>query len=202
MENVWSIDGIILPSHYLCISVGKGSSFVLSPFTHTALELLLASWLPGYLKMIAGNGLTESLPLTSLLRTMRSHTLQSYWSARHSPSQWWLWGLRHHNVPLCPSTCVSGCWGRSWYNFLTPDTCVCLILGCGDSGAWCFFSWPSEFPSVLFFLWLICPPSTFLPVPSLYEPLPKSFDSKSVPQSRLVISTCDHPLPSGGLWGA
>ena len=202
MENVWSIGGTILPSHYLCIPVDKGSSFVLSPFKHTALELFLAPWpwLPYDDSRKWPN--TESLPLTSFIRTMRSHTIQSDWSARHSPSQWWLWGLRHHNEPLCPSTCISGCWGRSWYNFLTPDTSVCLILGCGDSGAWCFFSWPSEFPSVLFFLWLICPPSTFLPVPSLYEPLPKSFDSKSVPQSCLVISTFDHPLPSGGLWGA
>ena len=63
MENMWSIGGIILPSHYLCISVEKGSSFVLSPLKHTALELFLASWLPGYLKMIAGNGLTQNLCL-------------------------------------------------------------------------------------------------------------------------------------------
>ena len=82
------------------------------------------SWLPGYLKMIAWNGITQNLclwpPYIYLLRTMRSHTLQTDWSARYSPSQWWLWGLRHHNVPLCPSTWVSGCWGRPWYNFLTP----------------------------------------------------------------------------------
>ena len=160
----------------------------------------VASWLPYNDSRKWPN--TESLSLTSLLRTMRSHTLQSDWSARHSPSQWWLLGLRYHNVPLCPSTCVSGCWGWPWYNFLTPDTSVCLILGSGDSGAWCFFPWPSGFPSVTFILWLICPLSTLLPVPSLYEPLPKSFDSKSVPQSRLVISTCDHPRPRGGLWGA
>ena len=63
MENVWSIGGIILPSHYLCISVDKGSSFVLSPFKHTALELFLAPWLNGYLMMIAGNGLTQNLCL-------------------------------------------------------------------------------------------------------------------------------------------
>ena len=63
MENVGSIDGVILPSHCLCISVGKGSSFVHWPFTHTALGLFLSSWLPGYLKMIAGNGLTQNLCL-------------------------------------------------------------------------------------------------------------------------------------------
>ena len=63
MENMWSIGGIILPSHYLCISVDKGSSFVLSPFKHTALELFLAPWLNGYLMMIAGNGLTQNLCL-------------------------------------------------------------------------------------------------------------------------------------------
>ena len=162
-------------------------------------------WLPGYLMMIAGNGLTQNLCLSSpyiyLLRTMRSHTLQSDWSAGHSPSQWWLCGLRHHNVPLCPSTWVNWCWGRPWYNFLTPDTSVSLILGSGVSGAWCFFSWHSGFPSVPFIVWLICPPSTLLPPPSLYEPLPNTFHSKSVPQSRLVISYFDYPLLSGGFWG-
>ena len=48
MENVGSIDGIILPSHCLCTSADKGSSFVLSPLKHTALEVFLAavaSWL-------------------------------------------------------------------------------------------------------------------------------------------------------------
>ena len=75
--------------------------------------------------MIPWSGLTQNLclwpPYIYLLRTMRSHTLQS-WSAKHSLGQWWLWGLRHHNVPLCPSTWASGCWGRPRYNFptLTP----------------------------------------------------------------------------------
>ena len=163
-------------------------------------------WLQGYLMIIAWKGLTQNLclrpPDIYLLRTMRSHTVQSDWSARHSPSQWWLWGLRHHNVPLCLSTWVSGCWGRLWYNFLTPDTSVCLTLESGDSGACCFFSWPSDFRSVTFILGLICPPSTLLLPPSLYELLPNTFHSKSVPQSHLVISTFDHPLPSGGSWGA
>ena len=113
-------------------------------------------WLPGYLMITAWNGLTQNLCLWPLyiylLRTMRSHNLQSDWSARHSSSQWRLWGLRHDNVPLCPSTWVSGCWGRPWYYFLTPDPSVCLILGSGDWGAWCFFSWPSDFLSVPFIL--------------------------------------------------
>ena len=43
MEKVGSIDGIILPSHCLCISVDKGSSSVLSPLKYTALELFLAA---------------------------------------------------------------------------------------------------------------------------------------------------------------
>ena len=67
MENVGSIDGIILPSHWLWISVDKGSSFVLSPLKHTALELFLAavaSWLPYDDSMKWPN--PESLPLTSL----------------------------------------------------------------------------------------------------------------------------------------
>ena len=66
-ENVGSIDGIILHSHCLCISVDKGSSFVLSPLKHTALELLLAavaSGLPYDDSMTWSN--PESLPLTSL----------------------------------------------------------------------------------------------------------------------------------------
>ena len=158
------------------------------------------------LMMIAWSGLTQNLclwpPYIYLLRTMRSHTLQSDWSARHSPSQWWLWALRHHNVPLCPSTWVSGCWGRPWYSFPTGDTSVCLILGSGDSGAWCFFLWPSDFPSVSFILWIICPPSTVLPPPSLYEPLPNTFHHISALQSPLVTSSLAHPLPIGGSWGA
>ena len=76
---------------------------------------------------------------------------------------------------------------------------MCLILGSGDSGAWCFFSWPSDFPSVPFILWLICPTSTLHT--SVYQPLPNIFHSKSVPQSHLVISSFDHPLPSWSSWG-
>ena len=66
-ENVESIDGIILPSHCLCISVDKGSSFVLLPLKHTALELFLAavaSGLPYDNSMKWPN--PESLPLSSL----------------------------------------------------------------------------------------------------------------------------------------
>ena len=206
MENMGNIDGIILPSHCLCISVDKGlpSFFYLWSTPHWNSSSL--AWLPDYLMMRAWHGLTQNLclwpPYIYLFRTMRSHIRQYDWWTRQSPSQCLLWGLRHHNVPLCPSTWVSGCWGRPWYNFFTLDTSVCRILGSGDSGAWCFFSWPSDFPSVPFILWLICPPSTLLPPPSLYEALPNTFHSKSVPQSRLVISTFDHPLPSGGSWGA
>lgn len=157
-------------------------------------------WVPGYLMMIAWNGITQNLclwpPYIYLLRTMRSHTLQSDWSARHSPSQWWLWGLRHHNVPLCPSTWVSGCWGRPWYNFLTPDTSVCLILGSGDSGARCFSSWASNFLSVPFILWLICATSTLLPPSSLYKDLPNPFCPTSAFQSNPFISR-----PPSASWG-
>ena len=67
MKNEGSIDGIILPSHCLCISVDKGSSFVLSPLKLTTLELFLAavaSWLPYDESMTWPN--PESLPLTSL----------------------------------------------------------------------------------------------------------------------------------------
>ena len=108
-----------------------------------------SSWLPwllGYLMMIAWNGRTQNLclwpPYIYLLRTMRSHTLQSDWSARHSPSQWWLWALRHHNVPLCPSTWLSGCWGRPWYNSHPWHHCV------SDSGEW----W---FRGMVFLLWTL-----------------------------------------------
>ena len=160
MEHVEIIDGIILTWHCLCISVDKGSSFFLSPLKHTALEILsvVASWLPYDESRAWPN--PESLPLTSLYIPSQNNEEPhpSVWLVSYAlPIQWWLWGLRHHNEPLCPSTLVSGCWGRPWYNFLTPDTSVCLILGSGDSGAWCFFSWPSDFPSVPFILWRICP---------------------------------------------
>ena len=199
-----------MESSYLhTASVSLWTKGLLSSFQPWSTLHWNSSWLPwlqGYLMIIAWKGLTQNLclrpPYIYLLRTMRSHTLQSDWSARHSSSQWRLWGLRHDNVPLCPSTWVSGCWGRPWYNFFTLDTSVCRILGSGDSGAWCFFSWPSNIPSVPFILWLICPPSTLLPPPSLYESLPNTFQSKSVPQSRLIISSFDHPLPSGDSWEA
>ena len=63
-----------------------------------------------------------------------------------------------------------------------------------DSGEWwfrgmVFLLMTLRFSSVPFILWRICPPSTLLPPPSLYEPLPNTFHSKSVPQSRLVISS-------------
>ena len=67
MENVGSIDGIILLSHCLCISVDKGSSLVHAPLKHTELELFLAAvafWLPYDDSMKWPN--PESLPLTSL----------------------------------------------------------------------------------------------------------------------------------------
>ena len=156
--------------------------------------------------MIAWNGITQNLclwpPYIYLLRTMRSHTLQSDWSARHSPSQWWLWGLRHYKAPLCPSTWVSGCWGRPWYYFLTPDPSVCLILGRGDWGAWCFFSWPSDFLSVPFILLTYMSPfnTPASSIPVLTST--KHFWLQSIPQSCLVISTFDNPLTSGGSWGA
>ena len=66
-ENVGSIDGIILHSHCLCISVDKGSSSVLSPLKYTALELFLAAVASGLSyndSMKCPN--PESLPLTSL----------------------------------------------------------------------------------------------------------------------------------------
>ena len=196
-------------SYFHTASVSLWTKGVLSSFHPWSTPHLNSSWLlwlPGYLLMIAWHGLTQNLclwpPYVYLLRTMRSHSLQSDWSDRYSLSQWWLWGLRHHNVPLCQSTWVSGCWWRPWYSFLTPDTSVCLMLRSGDSGAWYFFSWPSDFLSVPFILWRVCPSSTLLPPPSLYELLPNTFPSKSVPQSRLVISSFDNPLPSGGSWGS
>ena len=67
MEKVGSIEGIILPSQCLCISVDKGPSFILSPLYNTTWKLFLAavaSWLPYDESMAWPN--PESLPLTSL----------------------------------------------------------------------------------------------------------------------------------------
>ena len=118
------------------------------------------SWLPGYLKMIAWNGITQNLclwpPYIYLLRTMRSHTLQSDWLATHSPSnggfgvlnitmnqcahQHWLVGAEAgHDTTFSPLTPLFvWFWGA-------------VIQGNG------VFSWPSDFPSVPFILWCICP---------------------------------------------
>ena len=67
MENIASVDGIILPSHCLCISVDKGSSLVHAPLKHTELELFLAAV---FSCLRYDNSMTwpnpESLPLTSL----------------------------------------------------------------------------------------------------------------------------------------
>ena len=160
-----SIDGIILPSHFLCNSVDKGFLSSFHPWSTLHWNSSWLPWLPGYLMMVPWYGLTQNLclwpPYIYLLRTMRSHTLQSDFSARNSPSQWWLCGLRHHNIPLCPSTWVSGCWRRPWYTFasLTP-LCVwfwgVVIQGHGASSH---------------------DPQTFLPRPlffDLYVPLQHS----------------------------
>ena len=135
MENMGSIDGIILSSHFLCNSVDKGFLSSFHPWSTSRWNSSWLPWLPGYLMMVEWYGLTQNLCLWPtyiyLLRTMRGHTLQTDFLARNSPSQWWLWGLRHHNVPLCPSTWVSGCWRRPWYTF-SPLTPLC------DSGEWLF----------------------------------------------------------------
>jgi len=189
--------------HTASVSVDKGSSFVLSPLKQTTLQLFLAAMASqvALVMMIAWSGLTQKLylwlPYIYLLRTMRSHTLQSDWSARHSPSQWWLWALRHQNVPLCPSHGLVGAEGRHDTTF-SPLTPLCVwfwgvvIQGHGVS---------SHDPQT-FLLWLICPPLALLPPPSLYEPAPNTFHPISAPQSSLVTSSFDHPLPIGVSWGA
>ena len=71
-----SIDRIILPSHCLCISVDKGSSFVLSSLKHTALELFLAAVASSLLYDDSMKWpKPESLPLTSL------YTFSGQWGA-------------------------------------------------------------------------------------------------------------------------
>ena len=129
MENMGSIDGIILPSHLLCNSVDKGFLSSFHRWSTSRWNSSWLPWLPGYLMMVEWYGLTQNLCLWPtyiyLLRTMMGHTLQTDFLARNSPSQWWLWGLRHHNVPLCPSTWVSGCWRRPWYTF-SPLTPLCV----------------------------------------------------------------------------
>ena len=203
MENVWSIDGIILPSHYLCISVGKGSSFVHWPFTHTALGLFLSSWLPGYLKMIAGNGLTQNLCLwPPFLEQWGATPFNLIGQLGTPPANGGFWVLDFTMYHCAHQHVLVGDEGGHDTTF-SPLTPLCawfwdvVIQGHGVSS-----HVPQNFLQCPFCLWLICPPSAFLPVPSLYEPLPKSFDCKSVPQSRLVISSFNHPLPSGSSWGS
>ena len=75
-------------------------------------------------------------------------------------------------------------------------TNLCLILGSGDSGPWCFSSWPSIFLSVPFILWLICATSTLLPPSSLWKHLPNPFCPTSAFQSNHFISS-----PPSACWG-
>ena len=122
-----------MESSYLhTASVSLWTKGLLSSFQPWSTLHWNSSWLPwlqGYLMIIAWKGLTQNLclrpPYIYLLRTMRSHNLQSDWSARHSSSQWRLWGLRHDNVPLCPSTWVSVCWGGHDTTF-SPLTPLCV----------------------------------------------------------------------------
>ena len=124
-EHRWNHLTFTLPL-YLCTN-GLLSSF--QPWSTLHWNSSWLPWLQGYLMIIAWKGLTQNLclrpPYIYLLRTMRSHNLQSDWSARHSSSQWRLWALRHHNVPLCPSTWVSGCWGGHDTTF-SPLTPLCV----------------------------------------------------------------------------
>ena len=161
-------------------------------------------WLPGYLMMIAWNGLTQNLCLWSpyiyLLRTMRSHTLQSDWSVRHHPSQQHLGGLRHHNVPLCPSTWASGCWESHFITspLLTP-LCVwfwgMVIQGHGVSPH--DLQTPFQFP-LSFDLFVALQHSCLL------HPSVNIFQTLSVPLQpfRVITSSLAHLLPVGGSWGA
>ena len=122
-----------MESSYLhTASVSLGTNGLLSsfhPWSTLHWNSFWLPWLPGYLMMIAWSGLTHNLcirpPYIYLLRTMSSHTLQCHWSTRHSPSQWWLWGLRNHNVPLCPSTWLVGAEGSHDKTF-SPLTPVCV----------------------------------------------------------------------------
>ena len=83
-----------MESSYLhTAAVSLWTKGLLSPFNPWSILHWNSSWLPwlpGYLMMIAWNGLTQNLCLWPLyiylLRTMRSHTVQSDWSARHSPA--------------------------------------------------------------------------------------------------------------------
>jgi len=129
-----------MESSYLhTASVSLGTNGLLSsfhPWSTLHWNSFWLPWLPGYLMMIAWSGLTHNLcirpPYIYLLRTMSSHTLQCHWSTRHSPSQWWLWGLRNHNVPLCPSTWLVGAEGSHDKTFYPWHLCV------SDSGEWWF----------------------------------------------------------------
>ena len=198
MENVWSIGGTILPSHYLCIPLDKGSFFVLSPFKHTALELFLAPWLPCYLIMIAGNGLTQNLCLWLSFLEQWGATPFNLIGQLGTPPANGGFGVLDITMSHCAHQHrLVGAEGGHDTEF-SPLTPLCVwfggvvIQGHGVSshGLQIFLQYP------LFFDLYV--PLQLLPPPSLYEPLPNTFPSKSFPQSHLVISSFDHPLPSGG----
>jgi len=162
-------------------------------------------WLPGYLMMIAWNGRTQNLclwpPYIYLLRTMRSHTLQSDWSARHSPSQWWLWVLDITMYHCAHQHGLVGAEGGHDTTF-SPLTLLCALL-------WRVVIQGHGLSSHYHQTFLQCPLFFDLYVPIQhscllhpYEPRPNTFHSKSVCQSRLIILSLNTPLPSGGSWGA
>ena len=69
-----SIDGIILPSHFLCNSVDKGFLSSFHPWSTLHWNSSWLPWLPGYLMMVPWYGLTQNLclwpPYIYLLRTI------------------------------------------------------------------------------------------------------------------------------------
>ena len=155
--------------------------------------------------MIAWNGITQNLclwpPYIYLLRTMRSHTVQSDWSARHSPSQWWLWVLDITMYHCAHQHGLVGAEGGHDTTF-SPLTLLCALL-------WRVVIQGHGLSSHYHQTFLQCPLFFDLYVPIQhscllhpYEPRPNTFHSKSVCQSRLIILSLNTPLPTGGSWGA
>ena len=150
------------------------------------------------------SGLTQNLclwpPYIYLLRTRRSHTLQSDWSARHSPSQWCLGELditMYHFVHQRGLVDAKG--GHDiTFPILTP-LCVWfwgVVIQGHDASS---HDLQTFLQRPLFSDLYVCFQHSWL-----FHPSMNLWKTLSIPLQKfrpLVTSTLDHPLLVGYSWG-